>query len=111
MVLVYVILLEYFYDDYKRSEGYSDVNGVKRSKNDAYKTILKMEYLRNTKDGEKEPKKYEEIFKKLDNLKNVTDNFLNKWKEAREEYLGNPEFGSMLSTGYRYKVEGVEFEY
>lgn len=110
MVLVYVILLEYFYDDYKRSEGYSDVKGVKRDKNDAYKTILKIEYFKNTGCDERDTKKYGEVFKKLDSIKKVTDNFLNKWEEAREEYLGNPEFGSMLSTGYRYKVGEVEFE-
>ncbi len=104
------MLLEYFYDDYKRSEGYSDVEGVKKDKNDSYKTILKMEYLKNTEDTERDTKKYGEFFKKIDNLKNVTDIFLNKWEEAREEYLGNPEFGSMLSTGYRYKVKEVEFE-
>jgi hypothetical protein len=97
-------MLECFYDDYKRSEGYSDVKGVKRDKNDAYKTILRIEFFRNTEDGEKEPKKYEEFFRLLDSLKNVTDNFLNKWEEVREEYLGKPEFCSMLSTGYRYKV-------
>ena len=63
MVLVYIMLLEYFYDDYKRSDSYSYVEGIQRDKYDAYRTILRIEFFRNTEDGEKEPKKYEEFFK------------------------------------------------
>ncbi len=105
------MVLEYFYDDYKRSEGSSEVRGIKKDKMDAYKTILKMEYSKNIEEWEhKDTKKYGELFKKLDSIKNISDTFLGKWAEAREEYLGDPEFGSMFSTGYRFSVQEVDFE-
>ena len=102
---VYVAIIDYFYDDYKRSEGSSDIIGLYKNREIAYKNVLKTEYEKNIDGGQEKRKvKYETLFKSLDTIETFSKKFLEKWEEAREEYLGNPEFGSMYATGHRFQV-------
>jgi len=105
-MIVYIAVLDYFYDDYKRSEGYSEILFIYKDKNEAYKRMYNEEYKKNlnSRDDEEDlesPNEYTILHRQLKKIIEITDEFINKWGEARDEYLGNPEFGSMLSTGYR----------
>ena len=134
---VYVMVLDYFYDDYKRPEGSSEIMGVKKGYHDAYKTVFKLEYEKNieyqgedegdyTEDDEadklaetiaklgrsppmKKKNKYQILYESLDTITEITDEFLSEWRQARENFLGASEFG-IMSSGYRAKVEVCIFE-
>jgi hypothetical protein len=108
MTTVYVQTLNYFYDDYKRSESKTIVVGVSKDKNTAYRNILTEEYNKNKdyceRDEEVKNKDYDFFFNKLKEQKEFSKEFLNKWEDAREAFLGESEFGSLCPTGNRFSL-------
>lgn len=104
-MIVYVMVIDYYEDDYKRAEGHSEILGVTDDKLEAYKKVLSMEYERN-ENGDKE---YEKLYEKIESitLKNV-DEFYEEWRDCRDEALGDPEFGGLRSTGHRAYVKECE---
>ena len=120
MTEVYVMTLDYYYDDYKRPEGSSEVIGIKKNCIDAYKTIFKLEFEKNSecyndrfvdefylesfgiprkKGVNARECKYRLLYKELGNLIEITDKFLSDWEDARYKALGDSEFG-IHPTGY-----------
>ena len=125
---VYIMSLDYFYDDYKRPEGSSDIVGVTKNESKAYLEVFKIEYKRNIdtiyedideedeedqeedqKEDQKEDYKkeiksseYTKLYKQLE-LKEFTKEFISSWETARENFLGESEYG-VMSTGYRASV-------
>ncbi len=116
---VFVGLLEYFYDDYKRSEGYSELVGVFSSKTKAYQATLSKELLKNADyeeyDEDEDEAEGVKKVKKIPYLLLSTENqfdkeFLEKWEFERESFLGEPQFGNMRSSGYRFRVDEVTMD-
>lgn len=99
------MVIDFYCDDYKRAEGRSEIMGVTCDKVEAYKKVLGLEYEKNENDDEKYKKMYEKIG--TIDKKNL-DKFYEKWRNCRDEALGDPEFGSIYSTGFRAYVEECE---
>jgi len=113
---VYVMTLDYFFDDYKRPEGSSEVIGIRSDRNSAYKIVLSKEFEKNyycrgeftneeydknglvTKEG-----KYRLLYMALQTLLDVSDDFIGRWETAKYEAVGDSEFGVMPS-GYTANV-------
>lgn len=111
MVKVYVMVVDYFEDDYKRSEGYSEIIGVKTHKLEAYKTVIEYEYNKNKNLGGENDDNYKKEFEKLKKLtENNIESFYDNWESVREKMLGEPEFGSLYATGYRGKIKECDLE-
>lgn len=126
------MIIDDFDDDYKRPEGGSSVVGVKKNYQDAWKKVLIEEFKLNKdysvleEEGEKDEKidmsklsqrvkkrieqqsKYKELGKKLETI-TINDNFISQWNEARNDYLGEAEFG-ITSSGNRGYVECCELD-
>lgn len=115
-MIVYTVTIDYFYDDYKRAEGSSEVEGVYTDKNIAMKTLIKTEYEKNVEliseeveiteedDDYERYKKYTEKYNEFMSLDIISDEQLEKWKEATKTFLGEPEF-TTRATGYYGNVQ------
>lgn len=101
---IYVAVLNYFYDCYKRSEGSSEVLSIKKDRIFTYRNALKTEYRQNRDYFEKNSKSYKKLYLSLDNESNFDATFMGAWEEAREEALGDPIYGAMVNTGYRISI-------
>ena len=102
---VYVPVINYYYDDYKRSEGSSTIIGVFSDYKIGLLTVLKTEYLDNLGYWEEDKEnEYYILYNSLDSVVEFSDRFLSKWAEARELVLGDSEFGGLFASGYRYTI-------
>jgi hypothetical protein len=111
MTEIYVMSLNYYYDDYKRPEGSSEIIGIKKNLVDAYKTVFKLEFEKNlewyetfmderlSKITPVPENKYRIMYKKLNELIEITDEFISEWDDARCDALGESEFG-INPSGY-----------
>jgi len=136
---VYVMVIDYTYDDYKRASSSSEIIGVKKSFQSAWKTVLMKEAKLNKrfdafgedgeyeteidisklckddleyyKTAEKEIKRQLKYKQLVKKLETTTidDEFIKSWEEARCDFLGQPEFG-MTASGYRAYVNKSQVE-
>ena len=103
---VYVSVLEYWYDDYKRPEAKVSVLGVFTSKSAAYACAWKQEMLKNYENCENvsDPPYY---YFQIDRLDTLTDRDIEDlertWAYYLMEALGNAEFTSSPG-GYTARV-------
>jgi hypothetical protein len=136
MTTIYIVLLDYWYDDYKRAEGSSSVVGVFTDKNKAYRIGLKEEAENNliyhndrlpekdSDESDKDPDNeseesdetdeepataYKKKTKELDTCEVFDDAFMETWEEIREDYLGEPEY-TMNSSGYRFQIQEAKLD-
>jgi hypothetical protein len=125
MTILYTAVLDYYYDDYKRSESSSVVVGVFDDKLTAYKACMTHEHRENTQhldltytenlkldNIEYAFNKYTDILNKIIALTEITNDFDFKktiilYEEAREIVIGEPEFTGLYGTGYRINITEI----
>lgn len=106
-MIVYVMIIDFYFDDYKLSESSSNILGVTDNKIEAYKKVLKQEYMENFEDGCNN-EAYKKMYEKIESIDENINEFYNEWMKYRDLALGHPRYGGMSSTGYRAYVKECE---